>query len=168
MGKNGACSDIDDDLVESRKWGLQEQRVWMGEFMQTQVHMVWSLWINLFQWNILQNHWKLTSLHGAHDLNLASCTLVTLPCFLPSFQFSSSSTNPCRTSKEIRHILSVKLCVEVLTLKWKVSNQNGVVQDGRILKERITAKLPQKAELLGDTSPFTTGPKRQHWYHKQW
>jgi len=27
MGKNGACNDIDDDLVEARKQGLQEQRV---------------------------------------------------------------------------------------------------------------------------------------------
>ncbi|CAK9218244.1 unnamed protein product [Sphagnum jensenii] len=50
---------------------------------------------------------------------------------------------------------------------WCPRPEPCIMHDGRIWKERITAKLPQKAELLGDIAPFTTGPKRQHWYHKQ-
>ncbi|KAH8971432.1 hypothetical protein BDL97_02G142000 [Sphagnum fallax] len=50
---------------------------------------------------------------------------------------------------------------------WCPRPEPCIMHDGRIWKERITAKLPQKAELLGDTSPFTTRPKRQHRYHKQ-
>jgi hypothetical protein len=61
------------------------------------------------------------------------------------------------------HSLSQVMCrgantqVKSLKSKWGLAGW----------KERITAKLPQKAELLGDTSPLTTGPKRQHWYHEQ-
>jgi hypothetical protein len=62
--------------------------------MQAKAHMVWRLWIYLFQWSTLQSHWMSTNLCSARDPSLESCMLVNIklsPLFGVCYPFDSSS-----------------------------------------------------------------------------